>query len=144
MYSTKSQTAISLTNSAFVTTAGESGGDIQLWGKQISLTDISGIFSGSFGAGKGGNLIVNASELVEASSLGSGFFTSSFGSGDGGDVTITTPVLQLRDGAVITTDARGIGNSGNLVINASELVQLSGDVLVEGEDMDTLFPSALR
>jgi len=135
---------ISLTNSAFVTTSGKSPGDIKVWGKQITLTDISSIFSGSLGAGKGGNLIVNASELVQASSLGSGFFTSSFGSGDGGDLTITTPVLQLRNGAVITTDASGTGNSGNLVINASKLVQLSGNVLVEDEDRDTRFPSGLR
>ncbi|MFP4578996.1 MAG: filamentous hemagglutinin N-terminal domain-containing protein, partial [Coleofasciculus sp.] len=114
---------ISLTNGAFVTTADEAGGDIQLWGKQITLTEGSQIGSGAFGEGKGGNLIVNASELVHASGLNGGFFAPT--SADGGDVKITTPVLQLREGAQIVTSTFGAGNAGNVVVNASELVQVS-------------------
>jgi len=189
---------ISLTNGAFVTTADEAGGDIQLWGKQITLTEGSQIGSGAFGEGRGGNLIVNASELVHASGSNSGFFaptsadggdvkittpmlqlidgaqivTSTFGagnagnvvvnasklvqvsdlrsgffttseepgSGDGGDVTITTPVLQLREGAQIATSTFGVGNAGNVVVNASELVQVSGTVKFDNDD----FSSGLR
>ncbi|MEQ9550108.1 MAG: filamentous hemagglutinin N-terminal domain-containing protein [Coleofasciculus sp. G3-WIS-01] len=123
---------IALTNGAFVTTASEGGGDIQVWGKEITLTDFSQLFSGSVGAGKGGNIVVNASELVEARDFGSGFFADSNAAGDGGDVTVTTPVLQLRDGAQIVTATRGTGNAGNIVVNASESVQVSGGVIFDG------------
>lgn len=123
---------IALTNGVFATTAGERGGDTQLWGKQITLTDSSLIASASLGAGKGGNLVVNASELVQASGVNGGFFTTNGGTGDGGNITITTPVLQLMDGAVVFTGTVGTGNAGNLVVNASESVQVSGGVIVDG------------
>ncbi|MFP4104201.1 two-partner secretion domain-containing protein [Coleofasciculus sp.] len=132
---------IALTNGAFVTTAGEGGGDIQVWGKEITLTDFSQLFSGSVGAGKGGNIVVNASERVQASGLGSGFFADSQATGDGGDVTVTTPMLQLRNGAQISTATRGTGNAGNVVVNASESVQVSGSFI----DVDgTRISSGLR
>jgi filamentous hemagglutinin family protein len=134
------QADIALTNGAYVTTAGEAGGDIQVWGKQITLTDFSQIFSGSFGADKGGNIVVNASELVQARGMNTGFFADSYATGDGGDVTVTTPMLQLRDGAQMATSAFAQGNAGNLVVNASESVQVSGGVTVN----DSTISSGLR
>ncbi|MEQ8995665.1 MAG: S-layer family protein [Coleofasciculus sp. B1-GNL1-01] len=123
---------IALTNGAFVTTAGEGGGDIQVWGKEITLTNFSRLFSGSFGTGKGGNIVVNASERVQASGLESGFFANNYATGDGGDVIVTTPVLQLRDGSQIVTATFAQGNAGNIVVNASESVKVSGSVTVDG------------
>ncbi|EDX76452.1 filamentous haemagglutinin family N-terminal domain protein [Coleofasciculus chthonoplastes PCC 7420] len=124
------QADISLTNGAYITTAGEAGGDIQLWGRQIILaSDFTTITSSSVGASNAGNLVVNASELVQARGDNSGFFATSeaTATGGGGDVTITTPELQLMDGAQIATATRGAGKGGNIVVNASELVQAHGD-----------------
>lgn len=121
------QADIALTNGAYVTTAGEAGGDITLWGRQIILTDDSVITSSSVGAGNAGNVVVNASEVVQASGFSRILTTSeATATGDGGDVTITTPVLQLMDGASITTTTHGAGNAGNVVVNASQRVQASG------------------
>ncbi|MEQ8753540.1 MAG: S-layer family protein [Coleofasciculus sp. G1-WW12-02] len=119
---------IELTNGALVITSSEAGGDIQVWGKEITLTDFSTISSSSFGAGKSGTIVVNASELVQASGVNSGFFTTGEATGDGGEVMITTPVLQLWDGAQIATATFGAGNAGNVVVNASELVQVSDNI----------------
>lgn len=124
---------IALINGAFVTTGDQAGGDIQVWGKQITLADGSQIFSGSFGDGKGGNLVVNASELVQVSgSMGgfeSGLRTDAFGAGEAGDLTINTPVLLMEEGAVISSSTfpGTTGNSGRLTVNASDLVKLSGE-----------------
>ncbi|MEQ8960661.1 MAG: S-layer family protein [Coleofasciculus sp. C2-GNP5-27] len=121
------QADIALTNGAYVTTAGEAGGDITLWGRQIILTDDSVITSSSVGAGNAGNVVVNASEVVQASGFSRILTTSeATATGDGGYVTITTPVLQLMDGASITTATRGAGNAGKVVVNASQRVQASG------------------
>ncbi|MFP5269888.1 filamentous hemagglutinin N-terminal domain-containing protein [Coleofasciculus sp.] len=127
---------IALTNGAVVTTTGEGGGDIQLWARQITLAEASQIFSGTLGADKGGNIVVIASELVELTDSPSGFFADSDAMGDGGDVTVTTPVLRVLNGGVISTAAYSTGNAGNLVVNSSELVQVSGSMDV--------FPSSLR
>ncbi|MFP5269910.1 hypothetical protein [Coleofasciculus sp.] len=125
---------IALTNGAVVTTAGdvaEGGGDIQLWGRQITLAEASQIFSSTFGADKGGNIVVIASELVELTDSPSGFFAESDATGDGGDVTVTTPVLRVLNGGVISTAAYSTGNAGNIVVNA-------GDILLQVEDSLTI------
>lgn len=128
---------IALTNGAFVTTTGEGGGDIQVWGKQITLTDFSQVFSGSSGDSKGGNIVVNASESVKVSGsvvdgtpISSGLRTDAVdGEGNGGDITIKTPVLEMKDGAVIASSSfvDSTGDGGDITVVASESVQLMGE-----------------
>lgn len=54
---------------------------------------------------------------------------------DGGDVTITSKKLIVRDGAQVLNYTIGKGAAGNLIVNASESVELIGNV--------NNFPSAL-
>ncbi|MBW4453366.1 MAG: filamentous hemagglutinin N-terminal domain-containing protein [Nostoc indistinguendum CM1-VF10] len=48
------------------------------------------------------------------------------GVGNGGELKITTRKLIVRDGAQILTSTRGNGAGGNLIVNASESVDLIG------------------
>jgi filamentous hemagglutinin family protein len=88
--------------------------------------------AGTFGAGKGGSLQINASDSVEVigTSAGnrkpSGLFTQSQGSEDAGDLTIDTGRLLVRDGAQVSAGTEGEGKGGNLLINASDSVELIG------------------
>lgn len=90
--------------------------------------------SGTAGQGRGGNLSVNASQSVEligtSATSASGLLASAiFGDGAGGDLTITTPKLIVRDGALVSVSnfqsrnlvPPGTGPAGNLQIQAPTL-----------------------
>ncbi|KYC42858.1 hypothetical protein WA1_12090 [Scytonema hofmannii PCC 7110] len=106
-------------------------GDLRINTTTLIVQDGAQISVGVFGAGKGGNLTVNASkevQLIGESDNGraSGLFSETLATGNAGDITITTPVLQVQDGALVNTGTRSSGKGGNLTVNASESVQLSG------------------
>ncbi|MEG4226105.1 S-layer family protein [Microcoleus sp. N9_B2] len=99
----------------------------------------SGVLIGRFlfsrDGGPAGNLTVTATESVEisgisqlltsgiqsASALSSGTLSSS----PGGDIRIDTPSLTVRDGGVISTSSLGVGDVGNITVNADR-IQVSG------------------
>jgi filamentous hemagglutinin family protein len=123
---------IQLSQGAFVDASGEGGGDIQLQGRRITLTEGSQISAITRGAIPGGSFVVTASDAVEVSGIDADGFPSSLstqtlGSAAGGDLRITTARLILRDGAKVVTLAFGAGQGGNLAITASEFVDVSGN-----------------
>jgi large exoprotein involved in heme utilization and adhesion len=84
------------------------------------------------GEGKGGNLLITASDSVELigesadGQRSSGLLTASAGSGDAGDLTIDTRRLLVQDGARVSASTFGEGKGGNLLITASESVEVIG------------------
>ena len=133
-----------LTNS---TLGSGKGGDINIQAKRITI-DNAGILSNS-GAllppdgllipvgGSGGNITIQADESIEASgilvspvdperTIGSGIGTSTFSASDGGDLTVTTGKLIIRDGASFASAAFGTGNGGELIINATDSIEIVG------------------
>jgi large exoprotein involved in heme utilization and adhesion len=101
---------------------------------QLIVRDGSQAVSGTAGQGRGGNLSVNASQSVElvdtSANSASGLLASAIvGDGAGGDLTITTPKLIVRDGAVISVSnfssrnlaPPGTGPAGNLQIQAGTI-----------------------
>ena len=84
------------------------------------------------GENPGGNLSVNASELVEVIATGEDLFTpsslltESTGSGTAGDLTISTGLLIVRNGAQLSSSAFSDGKGGNLSVTAFDLVEVSG------------------
>lgn len=126
---------IQLSQTALVNTGSEEkGGDIQVQGRRITLTDGSSIQAFTRGALSGGTVSVNASDAVELTgfvSAGSGFSysnlqTNTFDTGSAGDLRIITRKLIVRDGAFVSTGTLGTGNGGNLDVNALESVELIG------------------
>ncbi|MGB6297633.1 MAG: filamentous hemagglutinin N-terminal domain-containing protein [Rivularia sp. (in: cyanobacteria)] len=125
---------ILLSQAASVRTSGNSGGVVQVQGKNISLIGGSGISANLTGNGVGGGLTVNASESVQV--IGENAQADDIsglrvqvlrtGTGKGGDMTINTPTLIVKDGAQISTGVFGAGKGGNLNVNASNKIQLTG------------------
>ncbi len=109
-------------------------GSLTIDTRQLTVKDGAVVSSGtsSGSQGKGGNLTVRASEFVELSGTSpdsiflSGLFTQTEGIGDGGSLTIETPVLIVRDGAVVSAGTRSQGKGGALTVHASDFVKLSG------------------
>ncbi len=112
------------------TRAGNSG-NISVITRQFNLMNGGSLFSRSFGLGFSGNIDVKASEsvkiagfLVENPELGSTIGTVSFSplvTGRSGNIKISTPVLSLQDGGIVTATTFGNAPAGNLTINADRI-----------------------
>jgi filamentous hemagglutinin family protein len=76
-------------------------------------------------SGRGGTVRVNASDSVDISGS-SGLFTLTAGTGRAGDMTVETARLSAKDGGRVEAGTIGIAPGGNLTVNASESIELSG------------------
>ena len=112
-----------------------SGGDLTINTGKLIVRDGGQVGTGTFGSGKSGNLSVTASELVELVGAGklagslnaSGLYSQTQGAGDAGDLRIDTRELVVQDGARISASTLNLGgNAGNIQINATNFVNLSG------------------
>ncbi len=115
------------------TVGSQAAGDMTINTGQLTIRDGAQVSAGSFAAGKGGNINVNAEsvEVSGASPDGRTFSTlaaTSRSTGDSGNITIETQRLVARDGADVSVTAFGDGKSGTLTVNASESVELIGAV----------------
>lgn len=104
------------------------GGDIQVRGKAVTLTD--GAFIGtSTSLSQGGNLKVTAESVnligTSTNDLPSALFTLSDSLEDGGDLTINTSYLLIENGAQVFSATFGAGKSGDLTVNA-ESINING------------------
>ncbi|HEY9836072.1 MAG TPA: S-layer family protein, partial [Vampirovibrionales bacterium] len=112
-------------------------------GNVIGLYNGTLIYSPTFGDAAGGNLLMRAGNKIEAIAAGV-LSNTAFGSNaSAGDITIETRNLLISDGTVISSGTLGNGPGGNIVVNASELVDISGtvpgNVLPTGILNNTLF-----
>jgi len=112
-------------------------GDIQVQGRRVTLTDGSQISSITNGSISAGTVEVTASETLEligtSANVPSNLNTVTLGDGNAGDLRIKTGQLIIRDGAIVSTGSNGStfpssvkGRSGNLTVDASESVEVSG------------------
>lgn len=115
------------------TTAGAGGGVIINTGR-LRLRDGAQVVSATFNSGSAGVLNVNASESVELIGISadgqfpSGLFSSSAvgATGDAGNLTINTGQLVIQDGARVSSETISGGRGGDLTVNASRSVELTG------------------
>lgn len=110
-------------------------GDITVNANQILVQDGAQISTRSRGEGRAGNLTLNAGESVEligarpGTAIRSRLITAGFSSSErGGDITINTRNFAVKDGAIAVASTFGNGQAGNLTVNATQSVELSGAV----------------
>ncbi len=136
------------------------GGDLNVEAERIILRDGGQISSAVLGAGRGGNVTITATELLEASGTAlsqsefpqlsqllelfngqfpTGVLTTVFlgATGDGGDLTVNAPRITLNHGGLIGTGTiSATGNSGDLKLQAHE-------INIIGTSPDEFFPSSV-
>ncbi|MEG4233067.1 S-layer family protein [Microcoleus sp. Pol11C3] len=120
-------------------------GNINVDTKRLTLSGGSaftvgtGVLVGRFlfsqDGGPAGNLTVRATESVEISGISqllssgiqsaSAFSSGTLSSSPGGDIRIDTPSLTVRDGGVVSTSSSGVGDVGNITVNADR-IEVSG------------------
>ncbi|NEU75635.1 filamentous hemagglutinin N-terminal domain-containing protein [Hassallia byssoidea VB512170] len=111
---------------------------------KLMVRDGGQISSSTSGKGDAGNLLVRASEFVQAENSPGVLATTGLfalvnptGEGNAKDLTIETGTLTLRNGAQVNATTFGKGNAGNLNIRAS-------DINLIGISPQDMFPSALQ
>jgi len=112
------------------------GGELSIDTGRLILRYGAALITGTFGEGPSGNLRVNATQSVELWGGGTwsdgqfptGLFTSvqPGAKGAGGELSIDTGRLIVRDGAVVSASTVGEGLSGNLRVNATQSVEVTG------------------
>jgi filamentous hemagglutinin family protein len=113
---------------------GSSGkaGDVTINTDTLLVRDGAEVSANSFGAGNGGNLTIDAPNLVQlvgTSADGqspSRLTSEAYGTGAAGNLSITTGQFIATDGAYASTSTYGAGRGGELTVNASEFVELIG------------------
>jgi len=107
-------------------------GDLTIKTNTLLVRDGAEVNAGTFGAGRGGSLLVDAQDVQLIGESADGQFGSSLGAaaeanstGDGGNLTIKTNTLLVRDGAQVSTATFGAGKGGSLLVDAQD-VQISG------------------
>jgi filamentous hemagglutinin family protein len=120
---------ISLSNGAFVDASGEGGGDIQIRGARLEMTQSSNIWANTLGAENGGEVLVRTTEIELSESSYMFAAVARTGTGSGGDLRIDTERLLVRDGAQVLANTLGTGKGGSLQITAADSVELIGTSL---------------
>ena len=110
-------------------------GDLTIDTQRLLVPDGTQVSASTFAEGKGGSLLITASDSVEligesADGLfGSGLFTESEGSGDAGNLTIDTGRLLVRDGTLISSRSFREGTAGDINITARDTLQVNNGTI---------------
>ncbi|MHC5937669.1 filamentous hemagglutinin N-terminal domain-containing protein [Nostoc sp.] len=119
--------------SSTIDTHGDSGGNIQMQGRNIRIAGSFLILVYPLQDQSGGNVTLNASDSVVVEQNAQ-LFTQSFSTGGSGNINVTTKKLVVRSGGQL---------QGQLTINASDSVELIGGTSVRQQDGSDLISSGL-
>ncbi|MGC1308707.1 MAG: filamentous hemagglutinin N-terminal domain-containing protein [Phormidesmis sp.] len=117
-------------------TTGGNAGSLRFDGEQLLIRDGAGISASTSSGGAAGAVVVNADTIeligLDATGRGASSINSEAtvgSSGNGGDVTVSTRILQVKDGATVSATTRGSGTGGNLIVNVTERAELIGSAI---------------
>ncbi|WP_170191046.1 S-layer family protein, partial [Geitlerinema sp. P-1104] len=100
-------------------------GEVNLVGNFIEIRDQALLSSSTFGEGDGGNITIEASEIVQFSNANVFSSVTETGRGNAGNIRIIGDRVELRDGVSLFSSTLGQGNAGSVTIEASDTAQLS-------------------
>ncbi|NJK39012.1 MAG: filamentous hemagglutinin N-terminal domain-containing protein [Oscillatoriales cyanobacterium RM2_1_1] len=135
---------IQMNDLSFVTVQGEGGGSIQVFARNLTLTENSEISANTLGSQPGGRIEVQAESITLARGIiraNSGLDQNKTATGTGGNITITAQTLQILDGGFVAAATHSQGNGGNVTIRAAE-IDIRGQVT--NNRRSGLFTSVLR
>ena len=125
---------INLTKRALVDASGVSSGSIQIQGQKVSLKDGSLIVLENQGEQLGGDIQINATELLEFTDSSANLFNSIFNdatnNGTGGNIIISTDKLLMQ-------------NQGGLIGNRTFTEAAGGNIFIYSNDINILGSSSV-
>ena len=128
--SIKASEFLSINSNSFLNTntfSSGTAGNIEIKTKQLLVSNDSTINTSSNGEGKGGNITINASDSLEVITMAL-LSTRATQNGNAGNIKITTGKLILEGVGQISSSTFGEGDGGKITVDASESVEISGQV----------------
>ena len=108
------------------------GGDVVIRSRRLILQDGAEVAVYTLGNGNSGNILIQSADSVEVAGVSSERRSALNNTvlpqaeGDAGDLTIQTDRLTIRDGGQVAAFTQGNGNSGDLIVQARDFVEISG------------------
>ena len=136
-----------------ITTGTGKAGNININTSNLKLSRNGAIEASVLGQGQAGNININAEQITLGEPGNTNLSPSSISTGtlgesqaNGGSISIDTNSLFISDGSDIESSATGVGNGGNIKINARDLVSVSGTGILfsRAENRDVEVPSAIE
>ncbi|WP_442941284.1 two-partner secretion domain-containing protein [Nostoc sp.] len=126
-------TAVSNGGVSNVSTASDGSGiagDVFVNGDSLLISDGASLSSVTFGSGSSGKVTIHNKNTTVMGENPFGVYSSilvgTFATGDTKDLILDTGKLQILDGGTVGSSAYFVGNGGNVSINASEAIAISG------------------
>ncbi|MEH2084305.1 MAG: filamentous hemagglutinin N-terminal domain-containing protein [Nostoc sp.] len=101
------------------------GGNITIDSGSFSLSDGAQLTASTLGQGNAGNVIVSAKNTVDLADASILSTVESGGVGNGGNITIDSGSFSLQDGSGLSAETLGQGNAGNVTVRARDTVSLA-------------------
>ena len=116
------------------------GGNINIRARSVTLSDGASVSATLGGEGVAGNISVQADDSVTFAGSDTSISTSveSEAKGKGGDIRIQARSLSVTGGAKLLAQTLGEGNAGNIQVNASDFVEISGVAASSSLPVDVL------
>jgi filamentous hemagglutinin family protein len=109
-------------------------GNIVINTPYLRVSNLGNLGVRSAGAGKAGELKVEAN-LIELENIGR--FVARSNSGKGGNIFITADLLRINDNSLITTNASGAGNGGNITIDLHDALIMGDRSQIDTESLSS-------
>ncbi|MBG1258857.1 filamentous hemagglutinin N-terminal domain-containing protein [Nostoc commune] len=110
------------------------GGQLVVTAPRLLIQDGGQINARTFGSGIAGNISVAADSIqidgfssLKPATNRSEIISDTLGDGRAGDVQVTTRQLRMQTGSSISSSSQGTGTTGNVTVNASEFIELTGE-----------------
>ncbi|MEH1812087.1 MAG: S-layer family protein [Nostoc sp.] len=123
-------------NPDFVSTLSTSGygsgnaGDISVNANSLLLSNGAALTSATFGSGSSGKVTIRTNHTTVMGQSPSGLYSNisstTFATGNAKTLTLDTAKLQILDGGAVGTTTFFAGNGGDISINATESIEISG------------------
>ncbi|MGM3307454.1 two-partner secretion domain-containing protein [Anabaena sp. WFMT] len=105
-------------------------GDISVNSDSLIVSDGAALSSVTFGSGSSGEVKINTDTTIVRGDNPAGLYSNissiTYGTGSAKTLILDTTRLQLLDGGVIAGTSFFMGNGGDIQVNATESIQISG------------------
>ncbi|MDY6900359.1 MAG: S-layer family protein, partial [Cyanobacteriota bacterium] len=123
---------IELSKDSLIDASGINTGSVIVHGKNVTFSDGSKIVIQNQGLETSGNIYINASDLLKISgrkldeNVASGLLIDTVGKANNGDIILEGKNLIVENAGLISNYTYGSGSGGNINLNFSESIDLSG------------------
>ena len=114
------------------------GGTLSISSRSLSITNGGAILGTTVGNGNGGDVIINATDIINIDGVSqefgysSGVLSGTYDANEGqaGELNITSPLLSITNGGVLSSATFNTDSGGNIMVNVNSLELKGGGQII--------------